>query len=155
PEKTSGAIQRRANLPARILEFKVEPASIRPGQTAMLIWSVENPNSVSVEPDLGKVTARGSKARKTEATTTYTLPLMGNNGTLTKSVTVTVAGTTASAGSTSAKKKEVALTADGKPDLSGVYNGGGGVTPAPQLKPGAEKFKVVRGPDDTGLYSDC
>jgi hypothetical protein len=50
---------------------------------------------------------------------------------------------------------------DGKPDLSGVYNfggGGRGGAPAaggPQLKPGAEKFKVVRGPTDTGLYSDC
>ena len=61
---------------------------------------------------------------------------------------------------------------DGKPDLSGVYNnsvpgaaGGRGAAPArgrgaaapagPVLKPGAEKFKVVRGPNDAGQYADC
>src|SRR5262245_13555209 len=62
---------------------------------------------------------------------------------------------------------------DGKPNLTGVYNGifpgtffPGGPTmnsagvPGPRetkpvLKPGAEKFKVVRGPTDTGLSSDC
>jgi hypothetical protein len=59
-------------------------------------------------------------------------------------------------------------TADGKPDLSGVYDfslgprgpgGRGGNAPAgadgPALKPGAEKFKVVRGPNDAGLTADC
>jgi len=56
--------------------------------------------------------------------------------------------------------------ADGKPDLSGVYNSSsfnfGGVAVRGQndpitatLKPGAEKFKVVRGPTDAGLYSTC
>jgi hypothetical protein len=56
---------------------------------------------------------------------------------------------------------------DGKPNLSGVYNsssfnfGGrpvrGQTEPivASPLKPGAEKFKVVRGPETTGLTSDC
>jgi hypothetical protein len=50
--------------------------------------------------------------------------------------------------------------ANGKPDLSGVYDsvaaaGGRGAAAAPALKPGAEKYRVVRGPDDTGLTSDC
>jgi hypothetical protein len=44
---------------------------------------------------------------------------------------------------------------DGKPNFTGVYNGGGGQVSATPLKPGAEKFKVVRGPQDQGLYADC
>ena len=39
---------------------------------------------------------------------------------------------------------------DGKPDLTGVYNFAGlpaGTMPPP-LKPGAEKFRIVRGPND-------
>jgi hypothetical protein len=56
--------------------------------------------------------------------------------------------------------------ADGKPDLSGIYNSSsfnfGGVPVRGQnnpitatLKPGAEKYKIVRGPNDTGQYSSC
>ena len=39
----------------------------------MLVWATENPNSVTIDPDLGSVTARGSKQVKPSATTTYTL----------------------------------------------------------------------------------
>jgi hypothetical protein len=46
---------------------------------------------------------------------------------------------------------KVARTPDGKPDLTGVYGNAGlppGTTPPP-LKPGAEKFRIVRGgPND-------
>ncbi len=37
----------------------------------------------------------------------------------------------------------------------GVAAGNGAAAEAPVLKPGAEKFKVVRGPDDAGQYADC
>ncbi len=66
------------------------------------------------------------------------------------------------------RSKQVPRTADGKPDLSGVYGaaGGGGARGAgpgaagsapagPVLKAGAEKFRIVRGPDDTGATSNC
>jgi hypothetical protein len=104
------------------------------------------------------------------ATTTYTLMVTGPNGTETRSVTVTVAGTTPAAAKPADQtaKKEVPRTADGKPDLTGVYSNAGGaagiVPPisatsnlptAPTLKPGSEKFKVVRGPNDTGQYAEC
>jgi hypothetical protein len=65
--------------------------------------------------------------------------------------------------------------ADGKPDFTGVYNfGGGGGAPAggrgaaaakgaakgaapagPELKPGKESYRVVRGPNEAGPLSNC
>ena len=131
----------------------------------MLVWSTENPAGVTLDPSIGRVTARGSRQVTPARTTTYTLTVRGpNNTSVTKTVTVTVAGTTEADSPVPAEpvKKEVA-TIGGKPDLSGVYNsnlGGGragsaGSDVPAALKPGAEKFKVVRGPNDAGLYSDC
>jgi hypothetical protein len=125
----------------------------------MLVWSTENPSGPAIEPEIGPVTARGTKQVKPSATTTYTLTLRGGP---TRTVTVTVAGTTpvnTSAGSTNANKKDARMP-DGKPDLSGVYNFAGvrGAVP-PALKPGAEKYRIVRGPNDvrgtTTLGTDC
>src|SRR5512140_1702953 len=76
----SGAYQQAARLPARILDFKATPASMQPGQAAMLVWSTENPNSVTIDPEVGTVTTRGSKQVKPAATTTYTLTVRGPNG---------------------------------------------------------------------------
>jgi hypothetical protein len=158
PEATSGAIQRRANLPARIVDFHAQPASVRAGQPVILVWSVENPNGVNIQPGIGKVTARGSKQVTPAATTAYTLSVNGNQGQLTKTITVTVTGSAPADLSAAAAKNEnskVPRMPDGKPNLTGVYNGGGGPVSAAPLKPGAEKFKVVRGPQDQGLYADC
>jgi hypothetical protein len=158
PAATSRAIQQRANMPARINEFKAQPSSIQPGQMAMLVWSVENPNSVTIDPEPGKVTARGSRAVKPAATTIYTLTVNGNQGIETRTVTVNVAGTTAitsAATKATAVKKDVPRMPDGKPSLAGVWDGGQGPAQGLQLKAGAEKFKVVRGPKDSGLYADC
>ena len=169
------AYQRAATLPARIESFTAEPATIQPGQTALLRWAVENPQATNIDQGVGVVTPRGSSRVSPVATTTYTLSARGPNGTVTKTATVTVPGTTPVASGTAAQeaaKKEVPRMPDGKPDLSGVYNfslgggrGRGGRGPAaadasggartPVLKPGAEKFKVVRGPNDSGLTSDC
>jgi hypothetical protein len=152
--------------------FTAQPASIQPGQPVTLQWATENPSGVAIEPNLGRVTARGSRQVSPAATTTYTLKVGGPNNTMvTKSVTVSVAGTAAIAApaQTSAAKTEPPRMPNGKPDFSGVYNsaaGGGrggaaaapdpsGLPTTPTLRPGAEKFKVVRGPNDAGLYADC
>ena len=162
--------QRAGQLAARIMDFKAEPASIQPGQKATLSWSTENPSGVNIDPELGRVTPRGVMQVTPSRTTTYTLTVRGpNNQVLTKEATVTVAGTTATeAGAAGASKKEVPRTAEGHPDFSGVYDsafgggggrggrGGGAAAPAgPELKPGAERYKVVRPAEDTGQYSDC
>ncbi|MBZ5575072.1 MAG: hypothetical protein LAP40_00765 [Acidobacteriia bacterium] len=162
------AYRRAAQLPARIESFTAKPESIQPGEAVMLIWSTENPSGVTVEPGLGRVTARGSRELKPAATTTYTLTVRGpNNQTLTKEVTVKVAGTTpvaATAAPAPAASQETPRL-NGKPDLSGVYGaslggpggrgGRGAAADGPALKPGAEKYRAVHGPDDPGLTADC
>jgi hypothetical protein len=161
--------QEAGQLAARIMEFKAEPAAIKPGESTTLTWAVENPRTTTIEPTIGRATPRGVMKVTPKATTTYTLTVTGVNGTLTKTVTVNVAGTMAVAATTIVPLNEqpAPRTADGKPDLSGVYGYGAGLgrgapPPAPgslprtpTLKPGAEKYRVVRGPTDTGLYSTC
>jgi hypothetical protein len=140
---------------------------LQPGQSTTLSWIVENPTSTSLT-GVGSVAAIGNRRVTPQATTTYTLTVRGANGEVTQSITVNVAGTTAAAASTSDAPKPIPRMADGKPDLSGIYNPGsfsqmfGGRTTRGQndpftgkLKPGAEKFKVVRGPNDAGQYAQC
>jgi len=162
PEATSGAIQRRVAPPARITEFEAQPASIQAGQQAVLVWATENPNGVTIEPGVGRVVPRGTRTVSPSATTTYTLTAHGpNNQVVTKELTVTLAG--GNAASTTAAASEPAKVprfANGKPDLSGVYDasaprGAGGPAPSPKLKSGAGKYRVVRGPNDSGLTADC
>jgi hypothetical protein len=171
-----GGYTEAGTLPARILEFKAEPATLKPGESATLTWAVENPRSTTISPAVGRAAPRGVLKVTPKATTTYTLTVTGTNGTLTKTATVTVAGTVAAAAATDTgavdlTKQPAPKTADGKPDLTGVYGygagapgGRGAAAPAPTpgslprtptLKPGAEKYRVVRGADDTGLYSLC
>src|SRR6185312_6159183 len=42
--------------PARIIDFKADKTSIQPGQSAMLIWAVENPTTTTIT-GIGEVTA--------------------------------------------------------------------------------------------------
>src|SRR5579864_5773209 len=69
---SSGAIQQRTPPPARITEFRAQPASIQPGQSATLVWATENPNGVTISPEPGRVTSRGTRLMSPKATTTYT-----------------------------------------------------------------------------------
>ncbi len=145
----------------RIVSFEVRPSSIRPGESALLVWSTENPSGVSIDQEVGPVIPRGSRQVTPAATTTYTLSLRNGPS---KTVTVTVAGAPvarpvpASAGNANSKNFRMP---DGKPDLTGVYNFAGlpAGAKAPAVKPGAEKFVIVRGPNDvrgrTTLGTDC
>jgi len=163
----------RVQPPARISDFRAQPATIQPGQSATLIWATENPNAITISPEIGRVIPRGSRQVTPKVTTVYTLTVTGpNNTVVTKEVTVNVPGTTAIASAAPAgeAKREVPRLANGKPDLSGVYSFGGGggrgaapgggrgaaAAPAgPELKPGMEKYRVTRGPNDAGALSDC
>src|SRR5262245_26871605 len=137
-------------LEPRILTFEAMPATVKAGQPVVLVWRTENPSGVAIEPGVGPVTPRGSKQVTPTATTTYTLTIKGGPM---RSVTVTVEGTSpkpAASAAAGTRSGGIPRTADGKPDLSGVYGNAGlpqGTTPPP-LKPGAEKFRIVRGPND-------
>jgi hypothetical protein len=161
-----GGRGRAAGPPPRIVSFDARPASITPGESALLVWHVENPAATAIEPGIGRVIPRGTVRVSPSATTTYTL----TNGTVTSSVTVTVAGTrpaAAPAAAAAPASKGIARMPDGKPDFSGVYAFGGGGRGAgagrgnapagPTLKPGAEQYRVNRAanPQDTGRTSDC
>jgi hypothetical protein len=161
---------RAALLPARIEKFTVTPELIKPGQSVTLTWVVENPTSVNIGPSIGKVRPRGTKTLSPNATTTYTLTVKGpKDQVVEQSVTVTVPGTVEAKNSPTVASSGTAETPrmpDGKPNLTGVYNsssfnfGGGSVRGERDpiqatLKPGAEKFKVVRGPTDAGVYATC
>ena len=164
--------QEAGQLPARIMSFTAEPSAIKPGESVTLKWAVENPRTTTIEPAIGRAVPLGELRVTPSATTTYTLTVTGVNGTLTRTVTVTVAGTQPVAANTESvppAARPAPRTADGKPDLTGVYGygagpGRGAAPPAPApgelprtptLKPGAEKYRVQRGPDDTGQYSSC
>jgi hypothetical protein len=174
PQAGESPYRAAARLPARITTLVVEPTTIQPGQSVTLRWAAENPTSVTLDP-LGRVAPRGQRTLTPSVTTTYTLSVTGaGNSAEKRSVTVVVQGTmpgaTPSDSVAATGRKAVPRTADGKPDLFGIYGygaggGGRGAPPAPAapgslpttptLKPGAEKFRVVRGADDTGLYSTC
>jgi hypothetical protein len=165
-----GGYTEAATLPARIMSFTAQPESITPGQTTTLNWLVENPRSITITPDVGRAAARGPLKVTPKQTTTYTLTVTGVNGTVTKTLTVNVAGTQprSNAAAESIVEPPVPRTAEGHPDLSGVYGYGaggggrgaappapaaGGLPTTPTLKD--EKYRVRRGPTDTGLYSTC
>jgi hypothetical protein len=176
PAGTGNPYQRASQLPARIVDFRIEPAAIQAGQPTTLLWLTENQNGITIEPDIGSLyQARGSRQLHPTATTTYRLTVKGpGDQVLTREVTVTVSGTVPlTSGKVRADTNQIPRMPDGKPNLTGIYNGifpgtffpGGPAMntagiPGPRetkpvLKAGAEKFKVVRGPTDTGLSSDC
>jgi hypothetical protein len=74
----------------QITQFSATPASILPGQSSTLTWSVQNSTSVSISPTVGNVAASGSAPVSPTATQTYTLTATGASGTVTATVTVQV-----------------------------------------------------------------
>jgi DNA-binding beta-propeller fold protein YncE len=136
-------------LEPRIITFEAKPATTKAGQPVLLVWQTENPTGVTIEPEIGAVTPRGSRQVMPSSTTTYTLAVKGGPS---RTVTVTVEGAAprGAAAAARAGTSGVPRMADGKPDLSGVYGSAGlpqGATP-PALKTGAEKFRIIRGAND-------
>jgi hypothetical protein len=146
--------------PAIIRELTAEPSAIEPGGAATLRWEALNAYSLKLEPAVGAVATRGAQRVEPEATTTYTLTATGSGGVTTRAVTVTVAGTTPVASATEAQAQSLPIPrlADGKPDLSGLYQAERNVrlVGAVTLVPGAESFRVVAATErDAGTGDDC
>src|ERR1041384_6522329 len=71
------AYTKARDIPARIVSFTAEPATIKPGQSFLLVGHTENPAGVTIDPEPGRVTPRGTRQLKPSATTTYTLTVRG------------------------------------------------------------------------------
>jgi peptidoglycan-associated lipoprotein len=74
----------------RIESFTVEPSSINRGQAATLRWSVADATDISIDQNLGSVTANGSRQVFPANTSTYTLTARSAGGEAMRSVTVEV-----------------------------------------------------------------
>jgi hypothetical protein len=134
----------RAPITPRIVSFQANPTSIKPGESFALSWLTEaGLGTIStIDNGIGAVSPRGTIRVTPKATTTYTLSLGG--GAVTRSVTVTVAGTApvaASAAPDTASSVPIPRI-DGKPDFSGIYGGvglggrgRGGSAPQPPASP--------------------
>ena len=163
----------RAPVDPHINLFQASPTRIKPGESFVLSWQTESGQG-TIDNGIGGVAPRGSIKVTPKATTTYTLSMA--NGALTRSVTVTVEGTTPVAAGTAgdAGPKPIPRV-DGKPDFTGVYGFGGlgggrggrgaGEAPAtpaspfsnlpaqPTLKPGAQNRGAA--PNPSGGTADC
>ena len=162
----------RGAITPRILSFEANPVSIKPGESFILSWATEA-GTGTVDNGIGAIPPRGQVKVTPKATTTYTLTMGG--GAVTRSLTVTVAGTTpveAAAADASEASRPIPRI-DGKPDFSGIYGftgmyglgrGARGDAPPqppspyanlpaqPTLKPGVENRAT---PNPTGGTSDC
>jgi PKD repeat protein len=79
-----------------VVSFAAAPASILPGATSTLSWTVSGAiTSVSIDHGIGTVGDTGSTVVTPAVTTTYTLTATGPGGTSTATVTVTVPATPA------------------------------------------------------------
>jgi uncharacterized cupredoxin-like copper-binding protein len=70
--------------------FAAAPTTITLGNSTTLTWSTTNATSVSIDNNVGSVTASGQKVVSPTSTTTYTLSATGPGGVITRQVTVTV-----------------------------------------------------------------
>src|ERR1700691_5741610 len=131
--------------PGKILELRADPSSIQPGGTSTLHWHAVNADDTYFDNCLGIVATLRSHEVSPKVTTTYTFTAKGRARSDTKSVTVTVAGTApagpeAAAACGDPHNQPVPRSADGHPDLSGVYIVRFSLRPVDNitLKPGAE-----------------
>jgi hypothetical protein len=163
----------RPPLTPQIRNFQATPAAIKPGESFVLSWSTESGQG-TIDNGIGSIPNRGTIKVTPKATTTYTLSMGG--GAVTRSITVTVAGTTpitSTPGDQPAAAKPIPRI-DGKPDFSGVYGfggvgrgaGGAGAAPPqppaspyanlptqPTLKPGVQNRGAAANP--SGGTADC
>ncbi len=66
------------------------PASIERGQSTTIEWSTQNADTVSISPEVGTVTASGSRSVRPQQSTTYRLTATGSGGSAEATARVTV-----------------------------------------------------------------
>jgi peptidoglycan-associated lipoprotein len=70
------------------------PASIERGQSTTIEWSTQNADTVSISPEVGTVSASGSRSVRPQQSTTYRLAATGPGGSVEASARVTVTAPT-------------------------------------------------------------
>ncbi|MHB8085661.1 MAG: hypothetical protein ACYDHZ_07535 [Dehalococcoidia bacterium] len=73
-----------------ILSFDISPATITAGSSATLTWNVPGANSVIINPEVGVVSASGSRIVSPNVTTAYTITASAPLGTVSRSVVLVV-----------------------------------------------------------------
>jgi len=86
-----------AKAPAPTVSLSANPASVEHGQCATLTWSSANASTVTIDQDVGKVDASGSKEVCPLSATQYTITAAGDGGSGTASTTVGVSAPAAPA----------------------------------------------------------
>lgn len=79
-----------------IARFTASPTAIDSGAKAMLLWSVDGAETVSIDQGIGDVETSGSMQVTPRATTTYTLSAAGGTSSATATVVVVVGGSSPS-----------------------------------------------------------
>lgn len=74
----------------RVVQFSISPPTIMAGQSASLVWVVDNATTVSINNGVGNVAVSGSMNVSPAATTTYTLTATNSAGSVTATAMVTV-----------------------------------------------------------------
>ncbi|MFN8010703.1 MAG: glycoside hydrolase family 44 protein [Holophagaceae bacterium] len=83
-----------AGTPPAISAFTASPATLAAGQTSTLSFTVTGASTVIISPEVGVVTGGATAVSvRPGATTTYTLTASNEGGATTRTVTVTVSGT--------------------------------------------------------------
>ena len=159
---------RGAPAPAtRIVTFEAQPATIKPGESALLVWHIENPPSATgfngfgtIEPGVGRVAPRGSKTCHAGRDNDLHVDRrrIDEDGDCDSSRHEARHGGC----------RRVRECQHRHPAHAGWQAGllwhlrvgepvrrRAAAARRPALKPGAEKYRVSRGPLDTGATSDC
>lgn len=84
----AGAKQETAKSKPEIVTFRVEPAAVEPGQSAVLSWNVLAAAAVVIQPDVGNVGAKGRLPIAPTKPTTYRLVATGEGGSVSASATL-------------------------------------------------------------------
>jgi hypothetical protein len=71
-----------------INDFYFSPISITTGQSSTLHWAVAGADTITIEPNIGTVTASGTQSITPTETTTYTISATNDNGTTTATATI-------------------------------------------------------------------
>jgi serine/threonine protein kinase len=73
-----------------LIDFAATPARIKPGESTLLEWNVQNAYRIRIDPDIGEVQTPGSRTQTPHKSVSYVLTATGKGGIETKKVDIAV-----------------------------------------------------------------